>query len=257
MTQGAQFVGLVTSHKRTSGGGKGIGRFWGNCPKLSMAFNPNTIERNESMTTSRAPLRRSTRSTEATITLVTDEFNKKNFADSTSGRIDEVAADAATTINVIFPTGALVGDVLAVPQTNINTQVITDSTGAPKTLVLGTNYTQDLFTGHITLIDLSTGGPYVQPFKSAHKQGAVTVIAGLAIASTEIWVCLAGTNADNGERGVLDTYRVRLDPSKVFEFINSDYNDMEIGGAALLDLTKTASAIGGQIFKFSLPATHE
>jgi hypothetical protein len=256
MTTGASFVGLVTSHVRV-GGAKGIGTFWGNCPKFDVAFNPNSVERNSSMETSRSPLRRMTQTTQAQVTIVTDEFNKKNVALGTLARVDEVAADTVTTINHTFPTGALVGDVLAVPQTNINTQVITDSTGSPKTLTLGVNYSQDLFSGHITLLDLTTGGPYVQPFKSAHKQGAVTVMAGLAVSAQELWCTCAGTNADNGQRGNLDVFRVRLDPMKLLQWINSDYSDFELSGSALIDQTKLPTAVGGQIFKISLPSTHE
>lgn len=257
MTQGFSGVGLVTSHTRTATGGKGIGTFWGNCPKFSISFNPTSIERQSSMDVSRSPLRRMTQATAASVSIVTDEFNKKNFARSVRGRVDEVAADAATTINHVFPVAAAVGDVLGTPNTNINTLVVTDSTAVPKVLALGTNYTVDLFSGHITLVDLTAGGPYVQPLKAAYKQGAVTVVAGLALADTEVWICCNGTNADNGARGVLDTYRVRLDPAKVIEFLNNDYQDFELSGSALVDTTKLVSAEGGQIFKFSMPSTHE
>jgi hypothetical protein len=257
MSQGFSGVGLVKSHTRTSGGDKGIGRFWGNCPKYEIAMNPDSVERKESMTPSRSPLRRMTRATAAAVTIVTDEFNKANFAQANAARVDEVAADPGVTINWTFPTGAIVGDVLGVPQTNITTQVITDSSGSPKTLVAGVNYDPDLFAGDITLLDLTTGGPFVQPFKSAHEQGAVTVIAGLAIATTEIWITMAGTNVDSGLRGVLDNYRVRLDPAKVFQYINDDYTDMELTGTCLIDSTKLASSVGGQVFKFSMPSDHE
>lgn len=256
--QGFSGVGLVSSHARTSPGGlKGIGADWGNCPKLEIAFTPESVERKESMTTSRSPLRRMTKATQGGVTIATDEFNKKNFARGVAGRVDEVAADAVTTINHTFPTGVIVGDVLGVPQTNITTQVITDSTGSPKTLTAGVNYEADGFAGRVKMLDLTTGGPFVQPFKSAHKQGAVTVIAGLAVPTVEEWISLAGTNADNGQRGALDTYRVRMDPMSVFQFINDEYQDMELKGSVLQDSTKLAGAVGGQFFKFSIPATHD
>lgn len=257
MSQGFSGVGYVSIHARTVAGAKGIGRFIGNCPKLSIKQDPKSVERNESMTTSRSPLRRMTQSTSASIELVTDEFNKKNFALAVRGRVDEVAADAGTTINNVFPTGAAVGDILAVPHRNINTLVVTDSTGSPKTLVLGTHYTVDLFSGHVTLLDITTGGPYVQPFKAAYKQGAVTVVAGLAVPDDEIWLCMNGTNADTGQRGVLDCYRVRLDPAQVLDFINNDYQDFAINGTVLQDGTKLANAVGGQNFQFAVPATIE
>ena len=257
MTQGFSGVGRVNIHTRAGAGGKGIGRFVGNCPKLSIKFEPKSVERNESVTTNRAPNRRMTQATGAGIELVTDEFNKKNFALAMSARIDEIAADTVTTINETLPTGAAVGDVLSVAKRNINTLVVTDSTGSPKTLVLGTDYDVDLFSGDITILDLTTNGPFVQPFHAAYKQGAVTVLAGLSVASLEVWLALNGTNADTGQKGVLDTFRVRLDAAQVVDFINNDYQDFAINGAVLQDTTKVANSVGGQYFQFALPSTHE
>lgn len=255
MTQGFSGVGKVQLYTRVNNL-RGIGTHLGNCPKLEIRFAPQTVEKKSSMDTARSPLRRMTSATEATISLACDEFNKRNAATFFAGRVDEVAA-SGTTINHTWPTGVVVGDVLGVPQTGLATQTITDSTGSPKTLTLGTNYSQDLFSGEITILDLTTGGPYVQPLKSAHTQAAVTVIAGLTITTSELWLSMAGTNADNNLRGVLDAYRVRLDPAQVFQFINEGYQDMEIQGAALQDTTKLVAAVGGQVFKFSLPSTHE
>lgn len=257
MSQGFSGVGLVNIHARTVGGAKGLGYFVGNCPKLSLKFDPKTVERNESMTTSRSPLRRMTQATSCSIELVTDEFNKKNFALATRGRVDEVADDAVTTINDVFPSGAVVGSILACSKRNINTLVVTDSTGSPKTLVLGTNYTVDLFSGDITIINLTVGAPYVQPFKAAFKQGAVTVMAGLAVPDSELWIAMNGTNADNGLKGMLDCFRVRLDPAQTMDFLNNDYNDFAINGSVLIDSTKLPAAVGGQNFQFSIPSTHE
>ena len=248
-SQGFSFVGLVSIHTRTATGGKGIGRLVGNCPKLDVKFSPKSVERNESMSVARAPFRRMTQATSATIDLVTDEFNKKNFALAVRARIDEIAADALTVFNEVLPTGVVLGDLVGLQKRNVNTVVITDSTGAPKTLPAA-GYTVDGFTGHITVLDITTGGPYVQPFKAAFKQGAVTVMAGLTLPDTDLWLTLDGTNADNGLRGMLDAYRVRLDPAQAIAFINNDYQDFSISGTMLLDSTKLPSAIGGQVFQF-------
>lgn len=246
-------VGLVNIHTRTPSGGKGIGRFIGNCPKLSIKFEPKSVERNESMTTSRSPLRRMTQATAASIEMVTDEFSKKNFALAVRGRIDDIAADPATAIAETLPMGAAVGDVLSVSKRNIDTLVVTDSTGTPKTLTLGVNYTADLFSGDISILDLTTGGVFVQPLKATFKQGAVSVISGLAVPDLELWIGLNGTNADTGQKGALDIFRVRLDPTQAIDFINNDYQDFAINGSALIDTTKLPTQIGGQIFSFAVP----
>lgn len=255
--QGFSGVGLVTSFTRTPSGLQGIGTRWGNCPKYDLAVTPNAVERNSSMEVSRSPLRRMVQATQLAFTVVTDEFNKHNVARACQGRIDEVAADAVTTINVTHETGAVVGSVLAVKDKNVTDVVLTDSTGSPKTLVLGTNYTYDAFSGEAVITDLTAGGPWVQPFKTAYKKGAVTVISGLAIAAPELWFSLSGTNADNGLRVHQDTYRVRLDPASLFSYLNNDYNDFELKGSALIDSTKQVSDVGGQIYRLALPSTHE
>lgn len=256
MSQGFSGVGIVGLFKRTAPGLKGLGRQMGNCPKLSVKMDPQSVERNESMTTARGPLRRMTQATKGTIELVCDEFNKRNFAQFIRGRVDEVAADTATTKNHEFPTGAVVGDVLALPTQNVNTVVITDDSGTPKTLPPAA-YDADLFAGTFRLLDLTAGGPYVQPFTAAYKQGAVSVIAGLAVPDEELWLGMAGTNADTGQRGVFDAYRVRFDPAQTIEYINNDYQDFTLSGAVLLDTTKPVSAVGGQVFSFAIPADHE
>jgi hypothetical protein len=258
MTQdaiGFSGVGLVNLHRRTSSGGKGIGRFVGNTNKLDLAFDPKSVERASSMNVARAPLRRMTQSTGATLTLVTDESSKANWAWATHGRVDTVASDVGT-LNEVLPTDLVAGDIVSVANKNINTLVVTDSTGAPVTLVVGVNYTVDLFSGDITIVDLDVeGDPVVQPLKAAYKKGAVDVIAGLSVPDKDYWITLNGVNADTGEAGVLDIFRVRFDPAKLLSFISTDYLDFELGGTALIDTTKQADDIGGQIFRFTVAST--
>lgn len=249
-------VGKVGAFARTAGGLKGLGYMLGNCPKFEVGATANAVERNSSMEPTRSPLRRMTQATALAVTLATDEFNKKNVALVTQGRVDEVAADAVTTITKTCPTGAVVGSVLATDDMNVTDLVVKDSTGSPKTLTLDVNYTVDLFSGQVELIELSTGGPFVQPFKLEHKRGAVSVVAGLAVGSQELWLSAALTNVDDLSRGHVDVYRVRLDPASVIAYINADYNDFELKGTALVDTSKTAAAVGGQIYRWGLPSTH-
>lgn len=256
MTQGFSGVGLVSAHLRTSGGAKGIGQQLGNCPNFEVQFTPNSIERNSSMDVTRAPLRRLTQATQGAVSITCDEFKKSNLQKFLQARLDEVAASGST-INYTFPTGALVGDVLGVPQTNITTQVITDSTGSPKTLTAGVNYEADAFAGQIRILDLTTGGPFVQPFKSAHQQGAVTVVAGLSVPQVDYWLAIAGTNADNGSRGAGNFYRCRMDVAAAIKWINEGYQDFEWKGSLLQDTTKLSSAVGGQYYSWSMESTHE
>jgi hypothetical protein len=82
-------------------------------------------------------------------------------------------------------------------------------------------------------------------------------MAALSVPDIEIWIAVNGTNVDTGQKGVLDCYRVRLDPAQVMQFINTDYNDFTFTGSVLIDSTKVASAIGGQNFQFAVPTAIE
>lgn len=254
MSQGFSGVGLVDLYPRLPGGTQGIGRFVGNCPKLSIRFDPKAVERNSAMDTSRGPLRRMTQATGATIELTSDEFNKKNFALAVGGRIDSVTASTALTH--ASETGMVVGDLIALPDKNVSNVVVTDSTGSPKTLAAD-QYELDAFAGSIKLLDITTGGPYVQPFHVAYDKGAVAVIAGLAVTELEQWLVLRGTNVDTGERGILDVYRARFPASQVIDFLSNDYVDFTFTGTVLQDTGRLAADVGGQYFKFTVPSTIE
>lgn len=246
-------VGKVTLAPRLVSGLPGFGRFVGNCPKLDISFSPDAVERASSMDPSRGPLRRMTRATGAQIELVTDEFSKKNFALAVSGRVDAVAASGSA-VTGQWLAGAAVGDTLFLPGKNVSNLVVTDSTGTPKTLASG-QYTLDAFNGSLVLNDITTGGAYVQPFKYSYDRGAVDVISGLVVVDQELWLNMAGTNVDTGERGVLDTYRVRFATADLVSYINSDYNDFTLKGTVLQDLTKQTADVGGNFFKFTVPTT--
>ena len=55
-----------------------------------------------------------------------------------------------------------------------STLLVKDSTGTPKTLVSGTNYTLTPRTGRISFFDLTTGGPFTAPIKGNTEFGTVS-----------------------------------------------------------------------------------
>lgn len=247
-------VGKVTSYTRSAGGLPAIGTAWGNCPSFKINHAPNVVERNSSMEPTRGPLRRMTSATGATVEIVCDEFNKKNFARATLGRVDSVVAAADQTYT--FPmSGVVAGDVIKLPHRNVSNVVIKDSTPVTAEILPEGQYEVDEFDGSITILDITAGGPYVQPLKAEYDKGAVSVISGLALPEPELWVGMSGVNVDTGEKGVLDVYRVRFAVADVLDFINSGYQDYTLKGSVLLDTTKTAAGLGGQYYQFVLPTT--
>jgi hypothetical protein len=154
--------------------------------------------------------------------------------------------------NFNFPTGAVVGDSLILPAKNVSAVTVRDSTGSPKTLP-GGQYELDAFAGSITLNDLTTGGPYVQPFKADYTPGAVNVIGAFKLLATEVYIRMDGVNTDDNSRVICDVFRTRLSPSRQMDLINNDFNDFEVAGSVLADLTRSASSAGGQFYSLTLP----
>lgn len=243
--------GKVLIGTRQGNGLPGVLRWVGNASVFRVAQNEDTVERKESYTGNRLPNRRMTRGRGGEITITFDEFNKENMAIALLGQNTLVAAGAAVT-NFSFATGAVVGDSLLLPSKNVTAVAVRDSSGAPKTLPPA-QYDVDLFAGTITLLDLTTGGPYVQPFKADYTPGAVNVVGAFKLLATEVYIRMDGINTDDGSRCICDVFRNRLSPSRQMDFINDDFNDFEVAGSVLADLTRSANSAGGQFYSLTLP----
>lgn len=247
--------GKVLVGTRNSDGTPGILTWVGNASVFRLSMNEDVVERKESYTGNRLPNRRMTRSRGGELTLTFDEFMASNMALALLGVSSLVAASAAQT-NVTLAGGATtakVGDTLVLPRKNVSAVSIKDSTGTPKTLVAGTNYELDAFAGTVTLKDLTTGGPWVQPFKADFTPGQVNVIGAFKALSTEVYVRMDGYNTDDGSRAIVDVFRARLSPTRQMDFINDDYNDFELTGSVLADLARSAASADGQFYSITLP----
>ncbi|MDO9094436.1 MAG: hypothetical protein Q8R98_04285 [Rubrivivax sp.] len=244
--------GKVLIGARQSNGLPGILRWIGNASVFRVAQNEDTVERSESYTGNRLPNRRMTRSRGGEITIVFDEFSPENMAIALLGQNTLVAAAAAVT-NYGFPTGAVVGDSLIMPAKNVTAVTVVDSTGSPKTLVAGTNYELDAFAGRIDILNLTSGAPYVQPFKANFTPGAHNVQGAFKLLSTELYIRMDGINTDDNSRVICDVFRNRLSPARQLDLINEDFNDFELAGSVLADLTRSAASAGGQFYSLTTP----
>jgi len=245
--QGKVYVG-----PRNPDGSPGVLRWVGNASVFRLAMNEDVVERKESYTGNRLPNRRMTRSRGGELTLTFDEFLVSNMALALLGVSTAQAAGGAVTGQALA-SPAVVGDTLLTGGKNVSAVVIKDSSGSPKTLAVNTNYTLDAFAGSITLVDITTGGPYTQPFKADYTPGAVNVIGAFKALSTEVYMRMDGFNTDDGSRAVVDVFRARLSPSRQMDFINDDFNDFELTGAILADLTRSAASAGGQFYALTMP----
>jgi hypothetical protein len=243
--------GIVSIAERQANGLPGIFSDFGNCDTFELGLTEESVERTESMSGQRLPFRKMTKSRGGTLKLKGDEFNSKNFARAVIGKITDVAVGSAVAGHVL-PTGMVVGDVYALPGKNIasNSVALKDSSATPKSLTLDTHYSFDPLSGEIKLLNITTGGPYTQPFKADFTPGAHRAIGAFQDVSKEFFIRLKGINTDTGERGVTDVFRVKINPTKALALINSDFLDFELDCTVLADLTRQTTDAGGQFFGF-------
>jgi hypothetical protein len=153
---------------------------------------------------------------------------------------------------VAFPTGIVAGDIMPFPgdRTHLSTFTsIVDSAGSPLTLTNGIHYEVDNMAGVIKFISV----PGTQPYKLTGTQDAGTQVAGLTARVQEKWLRHKVINiADSDDPGVLDVYRIQIDPASSWQLIG-DANEpqkYEIGFEVLQDTTKASDATGGQFFRY-------
>jgi hypothetical protein len=159
-------------------------------------------------------------------------------------------SNSAVTAEVLNgSTTPAVDDTYLLASQNVAALVIKDSTGSPKTLTLGTNYDNNLATGQITMLDITTGGPFVGPLKADYTRAVATTQNKLLSAGAiEYWLRFAGVNtAVSGSPAVMvDLYRVRLSPTKDMGLITDDIAKFALEGSVLADTTKTQAGAFGQ-----------
>jgi hypothetical protein len=245
--QGKVLVGL-----RNTNGTPGLLRWLGNANTFTFTPTEDTEQRNESFSGNRLPLRTLTRSRNGALAIKFDEFTNDNLALGMVASVTAVSAASQIT-GYTFPTGAKVGNFLTVPHKNLSGVVIKDSSGSPKTLTADTNYRLDAFAGTAELLDITTGGAFVQPFKADFTPGAYTKMGALNQAAPELYVRFDGVNTDDGSRVIGDFYRVRMKLMKEFVLISDNYVDFELEGSLLADPTKAANSADGQFFSLVTP----
>lgn len=220
-------------------------KWTGNAPAFSIALTEDVSERNESFSGQRLPLRRATRAKQASVTISFDEWSKENLGRLLQATVTTVAAGAAVPSEVA-PSGLVVGDKVILAGQNVSAVTVTDSTGSPKTLTPGVNYELNAAAGSWELINLTTGAPFVQPFKTAYTPGQRQVIAPFNSGNPEQWLRFEGVNTDDNTPVIVDLYRVRLSPTQELALITDDFATFQVEGAVLVDSTKPSGGTLGQ-----------
>ena len=183
--------------------------------------------------------------------LICSQFSQDLIALYTFGTKATVTGGAIS--GQAFTTGIVAGAYQVFPAdiTNLSTFTsIVDSAGSPATLVQGTDYMVDNEAGVVKFLNVAG---FTQPFKVNGTQDAGSQVAGISVRAQERWLRHKAINiADSDNYGVLDIYRIQIDPAASWQLI-SDANEpqkYEIGFQILKDTTKSTSDAGGQYFRY-------
>jgi hypothetical protein len=166
-------------------------------------------------------------------------FNGEAVAQS-GGSVTNETLEGSTTIAV--------GDVFYLDSVDVSSLVITDSTGTPKTLTSGTNYSANLKTGRVEILDITTGGAFTGPLKAAYTAAAETKVKLFTDTPDEYWIYFSGVNtAVTGSpacRG--EFYRVKFSPAELSMITDGDApQQFVLRGDCLADPTKTLAGTFG------------
>lgn len=228
---------------RDGNGNPGVFRAVGNVPELKVSLSTETIDHHESQFGQRLQDLRLVKSKKVETSFTLEDFTIANLAFAMYGTAGNVTG--AVVAAEIMPSGIVVNDEYRVKQAKLSAVTVTDSTGSPKTLTLGVNYTIDLNYGTIKFIDITTGGAYVQPFKVAYTHATITGnnLTMFGAAPSEYWLRFEGLNTANSNSPVLvELYRTVMDPIKEFSVIHDDLMKMEMSGSNLYDSIRTYDA---------------
>lgn len=226
-------------------------RWVGNVPELKLGLQVDSIEHKESYSGQSLTDLKIVKGKSTSLNFTLEDFNKDNLALAIYGAAMSVASGTAITGEVLGGTPAVtalaVGQVFAAAKRNGTAITVKDSTGTAKTLVKDVNYTIDPASMTITLIDVTTGGPFTGPLKVDYTPGVSTEIGMFNTPQTDLFMRFVGMNtADSGKAVTVDLYKVSLNPTKELSFITDDLAQLQIEGAALLDALKPVSSELGQ-----------
>jgi hypothetical protein len=160
-------------------------------------------------------------------------------------------AGGAISATAFDNTAAVVGDILPLPggKTKVSSLVITDSTGSPKTLTLGTNYEADVDAGVIKILDITTGGAFAQPFKAAFTEAAATANNIFQSTPSLQGMRFKGINLANGNAvEIVDLPKIQISPAASWGLLNdgNDVNSYEVGFEILEDASNSTYSFGRQ-----------
>lgn len=244
---------LIGKRNSTTGVAQAL-RYVGKTSEVNVGLQVQTQTRKESETGQRLPALRYSTDNSASLEFKIEDATKENWGFAFRGTPAQIAAGTVT--GEVQPTGIVVGDLLRTAKPDISSLVVTDSTGSPKTLTAATNYSIfNARTGSVQILDLTTGGPFVQPFKFAYSNALADNVPFFNTADTEWWFRFEGLNdVDSGRPVLVELYKCYFDPAQSFPLKGDAPATFDIKGSPVYDDTKVADAVLGQFGRVVLLA---
>lgn len=225
----------------------GVFRHVGNAKGVAFTLGTDTFEHKESMTGQRLTDLRLITGKTAGVKFTLEDFKKENLALALYGVSSVIGAGTVTA--EVLPSTIAAADFVRLAKQKVSSVVVKDSTPTtPKTLIQGTNYrVSNTDLGTLEFLELTTGAPFVQPFKADYANALVTNNNMFTTAQPEVWLRFEGLNTADSNKGVLvELYRCALSPLTELALINDELAVLDMSGSVLYDDTKVGDTLLGQ-----------
>lgn len=241
--------GEISLHTRTNGL-PDAGQLLGDTNNFKVTTSTEVEDHLEKRSGNRLTNGRLQKANKVNVSFDLENWTKENLAIGLYATI--VAGGAGTVTAELMPNPLEIDKRVILAHQNVSSVVVTDSTGSPKTLPAG-QYEVSAKPGSIVFTDITSGAPYVLPFKAAYSYAEMSWLTMFTQTIPERWLRFEGVNTGhNNDPVVVDLYRVSFDPFSDLSLINDSYASIPLAGSALYDSTKADSGAFGRFGRMAL-----
>jgi hypothetical protein len=185
---------------------------------------------------------------------VLSRLNKANLADVLHAVVETQATDPV--LNEPLPDGLAAGAIVMLQNVGVSALTITDSAETPVTLDPD-YYDIDAAAGQINILDITTGGPYTQPFLASYTPSDATILEFNKTDTPEYWLRFRGRNKAKTPHQdvIIDLYRVSI-PMALFDALKHEegtYGNIPFNIEIEADPTKTEDPALGVLGRVRFP----
>lgn len=236
--------GRVYAAERDVAGNIGKLIWLGNCPALSLTFETETLEHQESYSGQRLTDLKLIVGKTAQVEITLESWDLDNLALGLYG--ETLAVTGASITSEDLPDSLVAGDVVQLRHPKISALTMTDSaTPTPASLTAGTHYEiEDATFGRIKILNVAS---FDQPFQANYTHASRRDVGMFTEAVPERSLIFHGLNTAVGNQGMMvELFRVQLNPLSQLPLIGDEVAQFTLSGEALVDDTKSAAAVLGQ-----------